>query len=530
MFSERIHRNLFLFGACSLAFGMMVGTVPTSVPQFILLGNWLLEMNFKNKWQQLRANKLFWVLASVFLIHAFGLIYTSDLNAGWNDVRTKMPLLFLPVIFFTTRPPSLKEFHLILYCFLLGCIVNISWCYNYSFILHKNDTVRSASRFMSHIRLGLYLNVAIASCVYFIFLHASYLRKYLFAILILFFLFGMYALGLASGIFNFFILFFIATIYVIMKQRLKIKLLSIVLLLGAIYAMCYYVAEVYHSQVNVNENNYNQLQSKNSRGRMYAHIDSANGQKENGNYVFINVQYDELRTQWNRRCPADSFSYQPQINLRRFDVLLRYLASKSLTKDSIGVWALQDEDLTNIKNNINNYLIPQWSYLHKRVYEITFEYEELVNNRDINGHSLTMRPYFWKAALLIVKSNPIIGIGTGDVQEELNSMYLKSNSPLKKDWYKRPHNQFLTIAVALGFIGLSIFLFSLIWPLITLKKQIHILFYPFFILAVISFLLEDTLESQAGLTFFAFFNTLFLSMAWFQKHKPEFKTPHIPED
>ncbi|MBI2721416.1 MAG: O-antigen ligase family protein [Bacteroidetes bacterium] len=511
-----------MFGAFSLAFGMMVGTVPTSVPQFILLGNWLLELNFKRKWELLKANKLFWVLASVFLIHAIGLFYTSDLNAGWNDVRTKLPLLFLPVIFFSTPAPSLKEFHLILYAFLLGCIVNISWCYIYSFILHKNDTARSASRFMSHIRLGLYLNMAICSCVYFIFLHRSYLSKVLLAALILFFLFGMYALGLASGIINFFILFFIATIYVIMKQRLKIKLLCIVLLLSAISSMCYYVAGIYHSQVNVNENNYNKLHYRNSNGRLYAQIDSTNGQKENGNYVLINVQYDELRTQWNRRCPTDTFSYEPQFNLRRFDVLLRYLASKALTKDSIGVWALQQEDLSNIKNNINNYLIPQWSYLHKRVYEITYEYEELVNNRDINGHSLTMRPYFWKAAVLIVKSNPVIGIGTGDVQQELNNMYVKSNSPLKKDWYKRPHNQFLTIAVAIGCVGLLIFLFSLIWPMITLKSKFHVLFYPFFILAIISFLLEDTLESQAGLTFFAFFNTLFLSMAWFQKYRPEF--------
>jgi hypothetical protein len=30
---------------------------------------------------------------------------------------------------------------------------------------------------------------------------------------------------------------------------------------------------------------------------------------------------------------------------------------------------------------------------------------------------------------------------------------------------------------------------------------------------------EDTLETQAGLTFYAFFNTLFVSSAWFDKHQ-----------
>jgi hypothetical protein len=45
-----------------------------------------------------------------------------------------------------------------------------------------------------------------------------------------------------------------------------------------------------------------------------------------------------------------------------------------------------------------------------------------------------------------------------------------------------------------------------------------VLWYPFFVLAIMSFFLEDTLESQAGITFFAFFNTLFLSKAWYRKN------------
>ena len=120
MFSEKIHRYLFLFGVCSLAFGIMMGTVPTSVPQFILLGNWLIEGDFKRKWDQLRSNKLFWIIISLFLIHVIGLIYTQDISAGLNDVRIKLPLLFLPVLFFTSKPLQQKEFKILLLCFLLG--------------------------------------------------------------------------------------------------------------------------------------------------------------------------------------------------------------------------------------------------------------------------------------------------------------------------------------------------------------------------------------------------------------------------
>jgi polyferredoxin len=61
---------------------MMIGAVPTSVPQFILLGNWLLEMDFKRKWDQLRPNKLFWIMISLFLFHVAGMSWTSNLHAS----------------------------------------------------------------------------------------------------------------------------------------------------------------------------------------------------------------------------------------------------------------------------------------------------------------------------------------------------------------------------------------------------------------------------------------------------------------
>ncbi|MCW3078095.1 MAG: hypothetical protein JWO32_2704 [Bacteroidetes bacterium] len=510
---------------------MMVGTVPTSVPQFILLGNWLLEHDFKRKWAQIKNNKLFWILSAVFLMHVAGLFYTSDLAAGLNDVRTKIPLLFLPLIFFSSKPFTKTEFHFLLYCFLLGCLVNVSWCYIYSFILHKNEVARSASRFMSHIRLGLYLNMAISSCVYFIYINKETGKRVLFALLIACFMFSMYILGLASGFVNLFILVFLASCYLIMKQSLKIKLLLISFLGCGIFAVCNYVKNVYESQIHVNQIPYNSILAKNFNGRWYSQIDPGSGQKENGNYVLINVHFDELKREWNRRCPIDTFAYSPQYNLKRFDVLLRYLTSKTLTKDSLGIWQLTKEDIANIHNNITNFETSRWSYLHKRVYEIVYEYDELRNKRNINGHSLTMRPYFWKAALMIVREHPLTGVGTGDVQPELNAMYVKSGSPLKKDWYKRPHNQYLTIMVALGVVGLLAFLISLVCPLLILRGYFHVLFFAFFVLGVVSFLLEDTLESQAGVTFFAFFNSLFMAQAYYNlNNKGAFKKQHIPGD
>jgi hypothetical protein len=431
-----------------------------------------------------------------------------------------MPLVLLPMVFFTTAPISKKEFHFLLYCFLFGSFVNVAWCYIYTFVLHKNEVARSASRFMSHIRLGLYLNVAVASCVYFISFHKEFLKRIGLALLIVFYLFGMYSLGLASGFANFFMLCFLAGVYLIFKQNFKIKLVLILLLAAGIYFVSTYVKSVYDSQIAPRKTAYNTLQEKNKFGVPYFHLDTL-GQKENGNYVHINLDLLGLRKEWNRRCPKDSFSYQPQHNLQRYEILIRYMSSKEITKDSAGIWQLSESDIKKIQNNQVNYLADKWSYLHKRVYEIIYEFDESSNDRNINGHSLSMRPFFWKAALYVIKNNFLIGVGTGDVQDEMNKAYQKTNSPLTKKWYKRPHNQFLTITVALGIVGLIVFLINLLWPVFHFRKYLHVLFWPFFYLALSSFILEDTLESQAGLTFFNYFYSLFIALAYFSKKDRE---------
>jgi hypothetical protein len=89
------------------------------------------------------------------------------------------------------------------------------------------------------------------------------------------------------------------------------------------------------------------------------------------------------------------------------------------------------------------------------------------------------------------------------------------NSPLTAEWRLRSHNQFLAIGTAFGIIGLIWFLIALFYPLFLKEYRIDYFYFLFIVIAVLSMLTEDTLESQAGVTFFAFFNSLFL----FQKPK-----------
>lgn len=88
---------------------MMFGPVATSMPQIILLGNWLLEMNFVAKWNRLKKNPYFWLVLSVFVMHVVGVFYSEDKKAAGDDLWIKMPLFFLPLIFFSSDPLNEKE-------------------------------------------------------------------------------------------------------------------------------------------------------------------------------------------------------------------------------------------------------------------------------------------------------------------------------------------------------------------------------------------------------------------------------------
>jgi len=112
--------------------------------------------------------------------------------------------------------------------------------------------------------------------------------------------------------------------------------------------------------------------------------------------------------------------------------------------------------------------------------------------------------------LQIIKNNLLIGVGTGDIAKSFDEQYEKSNSLLKKENRLRSHNQYLSIAVTFGVIGLLWFLFTLFYPAYKMKMYSDILYLSFFFIAVFSFFTEDTLETQAGVTFYAFLNSLFL--------------------
>jgi O-antigen ligase len=118
------------------------------------------------------------------------------------------------------------------------------------------------------------------------------------------------------------------------------------------------------------------------------------------------------------------------------------------------------------------------------------------------------RVFVWKASVDVIKQNLLWGVGTGDTRDELLDMYLKKGMKAEYNTALNSHNQYLNTGVTLGILGVFVLLLCLGIPFFIALKQNSYLLVGFISLISINFLFESMLETQAGVIFYAFFNTL----------------------
>ncbi len=162
------HSSIYFVGLILLIISLPLSRFSLSVAQFVIVVNWFWEAGFKSKLKSLRLNKPALVLISVYVLHVIGLLYTSDFNFAFNDLKVKAPLLILPVIIATSKPLSQKKFNLLL-LFYIGAAVIASLISFGILIFGDISDIRDISPFISHIRLSLNICLAIFFSGYFIF-------------------------------------------------------------------------------------------------------------------------------------------------------------------------------------------------------------------------------------------------------------------------------------------------------------------------------------------------------------------------
>ena len=136
---------------------------------------------------------------------------------------------------------------------------------------------------------------------------------------------------------------------------------------------------------------------------------------------------------------------------------------------------------------------------------------ELNSFENPNGHSMLQRLEYWRTGWSIFKNKWCIGSGIGDYKEIYQKEYDNLNSLLEQKNRLESHNQFLGIAIATGSIGLLLFLIHITYTFRMFWKKKEVLPILFLSICITSFLVEDTLTTLAGMSFYSFFNGFFIS-------------------
>lgn len=125
------------------------------------------------------------------------------------------------------------------------------------------------------------------------------------------------------------------------------------------------------------------------------------------------------------------------------------------------------------------------------------------------GESTALRLLIWQATLDIIIEQPLLGVGTGDIKDELTNRYEELNITSAATEKLNVHNQFLETWLGQGIIGISLLLIIFYSAATTASKQKDMLMVSFLIIMTFNFFFESMLNTQAGVVFFAFMSGLF---------------------
>jgi len=458
------------------------------------------------------------IFSSLYLLFLVGCFWSSNTHDSIQDLREKLPLLILPILFTGIRPLNEKEFRTVLIVFITGVFIGtLPGIYLY-FTKQYSDT-RELSPFLSHIRFSM--SVCLALFILFRFLLKNSQYKPSQKIIILFvmcwlvtFLFILKSLTgiLLFVVFLFYLLFSLSKK---LKQRwLRNSAIALMFIIPLIIIA--FIYNIYDRHFNIVSPDLSRLETKTAAGNLYTH-DTVHFKVENGRYVGLYLCEQELKASWEKRSRLSYNGKNLQGEELRYTII-RYLDSKGYRKDAVGLSKLTPTEISSIEMGVANAGLLQPFNLSARLEGFFIDYDQYLKTGNANGKSELQRLEYWKASLSLIKQNWLTGVGTGDVTDAFSHEYDRTHSKLEPSFRGTSHNQYLYMGVAFGIGGMLFFLAWLIIPPLYVRAFHDYYFVSFFAIMILSMLTEDTIRYQAGLNFMAFFASLFL---FGRKCKPE---------
>jgi O-antigen ligase len=134
-----------------------------------------------------------------------------------------------------------------------------------------------------------------------------------------------------------------------------------------------------------------------------------------------------------------------------------------------------------------------------------YDLEQTSMKESGNNYSISRRFFSNKVAYAVFLEHPFIGAGEGNIKSAIEKKYSETYGFILTENILMPHNQYLRILASTGVIGFLVFMYCFYSPLFNNKNYRHLPLLIVYLILSFSFISEDTLDIQLGLTFSLFF-------------------------
>ena len=462
-------------------------------------------------------NKAAVVFAGIYLLEIAGLFFTANFDQATHTLRIMLPLVLFPLVFSSTSKIDYAGFRQLMLFYVAAILVG-TLAGALKIISGNFTNVREFSPFISAIRFGLNVSFGIMALAYFVVKdpYFSRLQKLLMGLLIVWFVWFLIKMESLTALSLLLLLAMGVMIYFGFQTKKRWVKAGIVLAFIIVpYGSYLYVKKEVTRMTHVRSATLKNPVKYTALGNKYV-FDTVNYGIEDGRYVGAYLCIPELKKAWDKRSSLGFGSRDGKGNQIQY-TLIRYMTSKGLTKDSVGVSRLTDKDVGYIQQGVANYNYVAHPGLRSRLLIFLTGWENFKKTGKAEGNSVLQRYEFLRAALVLAKQNFWTGVGTGDLRESLGEQYRIMNSGVAHCFGYIAHNQYIGVFASFGIFGFLYFLFALIYPPLKTHSFNDYFFVVFYVILLVSMLSDDTLEMHSGVTLFAFFASLLM----FGKEKPK---------
>lgn len=504
---QKINSWLWYFGIILTLIGLLFSYFLVGVGTAVLLIAWLTEKDFQQKIIQIKNQFSIVALPAVFLIFFVSILWSENKKFAFDQIFINLPLFFLPIVIATSRTINEKYTLNIFKIFvLLSVVKTIEGFFN--LIIDKDIEKEILAGNLSHIIISTTLTWSLCLSIYFL-LKSHIKHKIFYLLSIATITTYIYFLNSYTGyIVLITIIIFNAFYFTIKEKKLVKKIIFSTILLGTIAYIFYLAIDEKKYFFPITPNNSTNLPTHTANGNPYWNNPEIL-QKENGNFVYSLICEKELKEQWNRISKIDYNTGHSDKGYPIKDIIIRYLTSLNLPKDSLGLSQLTAEDIKNIENSCTNKRLCESSKLREMIYLLYWQIYEYITTKDASNKSLAQRIEYIKVSLYIIKDHLLLGTGIGDYKD-VYKQYLDKTTKLPDDQKKYAHNQYLNAISTVGILLGTLVLVLTFLPFFTNKGYRNYLTVCFMLIITVYMFSDIIFGRSQMVTFLSLFYTLLI--------------------